>query len=79
VIRRNVSVGGIWKRIEPTAEVGVTMEDNLVDVDPRFVDAARGDYRLREDSPAWAVGFRPIPLDEIGLVADEWRKSIPEE
>ena len=79
VIRRNVSVGGIWKRIEPTAEVGVTMEDNLVDVDPRFVDAARGDYRLREDSPAWAIGFRPIPLDQIGLVADEWRKSIPEE
>lgn len=79
VIRRNVSVGGTWKRIEPAAEVGVVMEDNLVDVDPGFVDAARGDYRLRGDSPAWAIGFRAIPLDRIGLVADDWRRAIPPE
>jgi len=50
-----------------------------VDVDPKFVDAARGDYRFRDDSPAWAIGFQPIPFDQIGLVADEWRKAIPEE
>jgi len=79
VIRRNVSVGGEWKRIESAAEAGVVVEDNLVDVDPRFVDAPRGDYRLRDDSPAWAIGFRPIPLDRIGIVADGWRSMIPEE
>jgi len=79
VIRRNVSVGGTWKRIEPAAETGTILEDNLVDVDPKFVDAARGDYRFRDDSPAWAIGFQPIPFDQIGLVADEWRKAIPEE
>jgi hypothetical protein len=79
VIRRNVAVGGVWKRIEPTAEVGTLLEDNLVDVDPRFVDATRGDYRLRADSPAWAIGFRPIPLERIGIVADDWRPAIPEE
>ena len=79
VIRRNVSVGGTWKRIEPAAEVGVVLEDNLVDVDPRFVDPARGDYRLRDDSPAWAIGFERIPLEQVGLVADDWRRAIPEE
>jgi len=79
VIRRNVSVGGEWQRIEPAAEAGVVVEDNLVDVDPRFVDAVRGDYRLRADSPAWDIGFRPIPLDRIGIVADGWRRFIPEE
>jgi hypothetical protein len=79
VIRRNVSVGGTWKRIEPAAEAGTLLENNLVDVDPKFVDAARGDYRFRDDSPAWAIGFQAIPFDQIGLVADEWRKAIPEE
>jgi hypothetical protein len=79
LIRRNVSVGGTWTRIEPAAESGVVIEDNLVGVDPKFVDPSRGDYRFRDDSPAWAIGFRPIPFDRIGLVADEWRPSIPEE
>lgn len=33
---------------------------------------------LGEDSPAAArIGFRPIPLDEIGLYADEYRPSLP--
>jgi hypothetical protein len=57
----------------------VVVEGNLVGGDPKFVDAARGDYRFRDDSPAWALGFRPIPFDRIGIVADEWRRSIPEE
>lgn len=79
VIRRNVSVGGTWTRIEPAAEPGAVIEGNLVGVDPKFVDAARGDYRFQDDSPAWAIGFRPIPFDRIGLVADDWRSAIPEE
>lgn len=79
VVRRNVSVGGTWTRIEPAAEAGVVVEGNLVGVDPKFVDAARGDYRFQDDSPAWALGFRPIPFDRIGLVADDWRLAIPEE
>ncbi|MFM7207394.1 MAG: right-handed parallel beta-helix repeat-containing protein [Planctomycetaceae bacterium] len=79
VIRRNLSVGGEWLRIEPAAADGVVAEANLVDVDLRFEDAARGDYRLRDDSPAWRIGFQPIPLDRIGLIADDWRPAIPEE
>ena len=34
--------------------------------DPLFVDLERGDYRLRPDSPAFALGFRPIPVERIG-------------
>lgn len=35
--------------------------------DPRFVDPAAGDYRVREDSPALAVGFRNFPMHEFGV------------
>lgn len=55
----------------------VQVEDNMVDEDPRFVDAEHQDFRLRSDSPALAKGFAPIPIDKIGLHVDEFRKSIP--
>ncbi|MBI2193680.1 MAG: right-handed parallel beta-helix repeat-containing protein [Planctomycetes bacterium] len=35
--------------------------------DPLFVDPAGDDYRLRPDSPAFALGFQPIPISEIGI------------
>jgi len=46
--------------------------------DPGFVSAARGDFRLRPGSPLFAdVGFRPIPLSQIGLYKDAYRASWP--
>ena len=35
--------------------------------DPLFVDPKRGDYRLRPESPAFQLGFQPIPIDRIGI------------
>ena len=34
--------------------------------DPLFTDPAAGDFTLRADSPAFGIGFRPIPVDRIG-------------
>jgi len=34
--------------------------------DPLFLDPAAGDYRLMDDSPAYGLGFQPIPVDLIG-------------
>ena len=34
--------------------------------DPQFVDVKNGDYRLRPESPAFTLGFQPIPVDKIG-------------
>jgi hypothetical protein len=68
VVARNICWKGRWDEIEAKARPLVTMKDNLVDVDPRFVDAAKLDFRLRDDSPAWKIGFERIPFEKIGLV-----------
>ena len=66
-----------WHHIQKSAFALVTMENNMVDADPRFVDEAAGDFRLRADSPAWNIGFQPIPFEKIGLYQDEYRASWP--
>ena len=68
-IARNISWGGKWDGVAKEAAPYLDLSNNLVDVDPLFVDAAQGDYRLRPDSPAWAMGFQAIPAEEIGLYA----------
>ena len=45
--------------------------------DPKFVDPAKDDYRLRPDSPALMLGFKPIPIEKIGPYADPFRASWP--
>jgi len=48
------------------------------DEDPGFAGAAKGDFRLRPDAPLFTrIGFRPIPVEEIGLYEDEHRASWP--
>ena len=48
--------------------------------DPGFVDAAKGDFRLRPDAPLFdRIDFRPIPVEEIGLYQDEYRATWPVE
>jgi len=77
VVARNVCWKGRWDEIEAKARPLVTMKDNLVDVDPRFVDAAGLDFRLRDDSPAWKLGFQRIPAEKIGLYRSADRASWP--
>ncbi|HJN15381.1 MAG TPA: hypothetical protein QGH10_07825, partial [Armatimonadota bacterium] len=79
VIARNIHWGGRWDEIEAKARPMVELTDNLVDVDPKFVNAKKLDFALRKNSPAWGIGFDPIPVDEIGLYADEDRASWPVE
>ncbi len=47
-------------------EQGGRDQHSLV-ADARFVDPARGDYRVRDDSPALALGFMNFPMDQFGV------------
>ncbi len=66
-----------WYHIQRSAYDLVTIENNLVDVDPKLVDEKTGDFRLRDDSPAWKMGFKTIPFERIGLYQDGVRATWP--
>lgn len=57
-----------------------TVADNLTtDEDLSFVDAAKMDFRLRDDSLVFQKlpKFEKIPFEKIGLYVDEYRTSLP--
>lgn len=45
--------------------------------DPKFLAPEQDDFRLAADSPAWALGFHPIPVEKIGPYASEERATWP--
>jgi parallel beta-helix repeat protein len=51
--------------LEKQQQVGV--DAHSLAVDPLFVDAANGDFRLRPDSPALKLGFVPFDISKVGL------------
>ena len=68
-----------WKAIEHKVVDLVKLEDNLVNVDPRFSDTERECFQFQKDSPAWKLGFEPIPTEKIGLYDDVCRATWPVE
>jgi hypothetical protein len=76
-VTRNICWESKWLSLEARAAKTAIVKDNLTDQDPRFVNAAKGDFRLREDSPAWKLGFERIPVEKIGLYKDDLRATWP--
>lgn len=42
-------------------------EVNSIVADPLFVDPANGDFRVKEGSPAFKIGFKNFPMDQFGV------------
>jgi len=49
----------------------------VADTEPGFIDPEHSNFRLKDDSPALKLGFKQIPIEKIGLFADEYRRNIP--
>lgn len=68
VVRRNIFFHcKPWDDVNGAAKPFVKLEDNLIDKDPHFVDLAHKNFQLCDDSPAYALGFKKIPVEKIGL------------
>ncbi|MDP6041821.1 MAG: right-handed parallel beta-helix repeat-containing protein, partial [Candidatus Latescibacteria bacterium] len=68
LVVRNVCHGGEWLKTHWNAEPKfVAIQNNITDEDPLFTDAESDNYTLQEDSPAYELGFKPIPHERIGL------------
>jgi len=77
VISNNISYKNRWLDLADGLTVrDVTLEGNLVDGDPGFVDYSRKNYQLKDGSPAFKLGFKRIPMGKIGIYVNEYRKSI---
>ena len=48
-----------------------SQDSHSVAADARFTDASAGDYRVRPDSPAVAIGFVNFDMDDFGVQAPE--------
>lgn len=73
-IVRNISVGGTWLNLlDGLTDREVEVRDNMTTGDPGFIARDKQDFRLNANSPAFKLGFKPIPLDEVGLIQDEYR------
>jgi len=45
--------------------------------DPLFANPDKDDYRLQRNSPAFKLGFKPIPIEKIGPYRHELRATWP--
>ncbi|MBT3603926.1 MAG: right-handed parallel beta-helix repeat-containing protein [Candidatus Latescibacteria bacterium] len=53
----------------------IAIQNNLIYEDPHFIDSDNGNYQLQEDSPAYEIGIKPIPFEQMGLYNDAFRQA----
>ena len=76
VVTRNVCSGGKWDEVYNDARSHITFSDNFTAELTLFEGTEPQTFELSDDSPAYKVGFEPIPFDRIGLFEDEHRTEL---
>ncbi|OGV63753.1 MAG: hypothetical protein A2283_09385 [Lentisphaerae bacterium RIFOXYA12_FULL_48_11] len=66
-----------WDGIASNIRPLVSVENNLINENPKFVDEKADNFQLCDNSPALKLGFQRIPVERIGLYNDECRASWP--
>ena len=75
-ILRNICRGGRWLDLRNVHREWLTITDNITRTDPLFVNPGKGNFQLKDDSPAFTKGFKRIPLGKIGLHPGQYRAMI---
>lgn len=62
-------------QVQPASAAGLQRQSGLdadsIEADALFVDPAKGDYRVREGSPALKLGFENFPMDQFGVRSEK--------
>jgi len=77
IVARNISCGGRWMNVTDGAQPYTTFAANYVNRNPFFAGKPPKTFLLRDKSPVYRFGFRPIPFERIGLYEDEYRNLLP--
>ena len=78
-VTRNVCVGKWLEAAWNSKPDLIQLENNFIGDDPGFLVQEKNivlDFRLKADSPALKRGFRAIPVEEIGLREDDYRRDL---
>ncbi|HEX5221029.1 MAG TPA: right-handed parallel beta-helix repeat-containing protein [Verrucomicrobiae bacterium] len=65
--RTTVSAPATNNSNTPPAWAGQKREPGSIVADPLFVNAAKGDFRLKRNSPALQLGFKPVDYTQAGV------------
>jgi hypothetical protein len=69
IIQNNLSYSNTaWIGWLYGAQTNVTVTSNFTSGDPQFVSYAQRQFGLSTNSPVWALGFQPIPMNRFGPV-----------
>ncbi len=68
-IVRNIFHGGDWLQLHDNLnDKVIQIQDNWSEGDPGFISVEKNNFQLRDDSPAYKLGFKRIPIEKIGRI-----------